>query len=354
MIRQGVSILLFGVALGTLSSGVATGFQASPSASSHPPVDIPFAGLKADAVIAAPFGPGAVASTEAVWVPGRTAGTIVRIEAKDNTIGAPIAVGAQPCASLVDAFDSLWVPLCGDGVIARVDVKTLKSTATLKTRVAVGDGRIATGVGSIWAITDRKGVLSRIDPDTNASVAEIYVAGGAASVVFADEVLWITSEEAVSTSLKAGSSTSIKADSSTLIKGGSLTRVNPHNNEVVEVVEVGPKPGALAVGEGGVWTLNRGNGTVTRVDPATNKVVATIALGGTVADGEIAAGLGSVWISASGAPIIRIDPRTNRAVQRFTGEGGGAILVAHGSLWVAAGPQVTWRLDPLLVSSMRP
>ena len=181
-----------------------------------------------------------------------------------------------------------------------------------------------------------------------------YVAGGASSVVLADEVLWITSEEAVSTSLKAGSSTSIKADSSTLIKGGSLTRVNPHNNEVVEVVEVGPKPGPLAVGEGGVWTLNRGNGTVTRVDPATNKVVATIALGGNVADGEIAAGLGSVWISAAGAPIIRIDPRTNRAVQRFTGEGGGAILVAHGSLWVAAGPQVTWRLDPLLVSSMRP
>ena len=72
------------------------------------------------------------------------------------------------------------------------------------------------------------------------------------------------------------------------------------------------------------------------------------------APGEIAAGAGSIWISAPGVPIIRIDPRTNRAVQRFTGEGGGAILVAHGSLWVAAGPKLTWRLDPALVAAMRP
>ena len=103
-----------------------------------------------------------------------------------------------------------------------------------------------------------------------------------------------------------------------------------------------------------MWTLNRGNGSVTRVDPATNKVVATIPIGDGAVEGEIAAGAGSVWISAPGVPIIRIDPRTNRAVQRFTGEGGGAILVAHGSLWVAAGPKITWRLDPLLVSSLRP
>ena len=46
-----------------------------------------------------------------------------------------------------------------------------------------------------------------------------------------------------------------------------MTRINPHNNEIVEVIALGPRPGRLAVGEGGVWTLNRGNGTVTRVDP---------------------------------------------------------------------------------------
>jgi len=179
-------------------------------------------------------------------------------------------------------------------------------------------------------VADPKGVLSRIDPDTNAPVAESYVAGGARAVVAGEGALWITSEE-----------------------GDRLTRVNPHNNEVVETIAVGPKPGRLAVGEGGVWTLNT-DGTVTRVDPSTNKVVATITVGGDTAKGDIAAGVGSVWVSTPGAPIIRIDPRTNRAVQRFTGEGGGAILVAHGSLWVAASPQTTWRLDPQLVAAVRP
>ena len=117
--------------------------------------------------------------------------------------------------------------------------------------------------------------------------------------------------------------------------------MSPHTNETIETIVVGPKPGRLAVGEGGVWTLNRGDGSVTRVDPATNKVAATIPVDPAAASGEIAAGAGSIWISAPGLPIIRIDPRTNRAVQKFTGEGGGAILVAHGSLGLLDRSQAT-------------
>lgn len=321
----------------TVLLGVAFGIPVSPQAPGPKPADIPFARLTADAVIPIALGPGAVEALDSVWIPNRAAGSIVRVDAKDNKPGPPIVVGTEACASLVLAFDNVWVAMCGDKTIVRVDAKTPKVTATLTTHVAAADGRLATGVGSVWAITDRKGVVSRIDPDTNAPVAEIYVAGGANTVVFSDDALWVTSDEGQS---------------------GRLTRVNPHNNEIVETIEVGPKPGRLAVGEGGVWILNRGNGgqgnTVTRVDPATNKVVATIAIGDGVAEGEIAAGLGSVWISAPGVPLIRIDPRTNKAVQRFTGPGGGAVLVAHGSLWVAAGPNETWRIDPLLVAAIRP
>jgi YVTN family beta-propeller protein len=331
MIRQ----VVFGLVLSAgLSAWSATDFQTSPPAKSRPPVEIPFARLKADAIVPLALEPGAVESPDAVWIPSRDAATVVRVDAKENKPGQPMSVGAAPCASLAVGFDSVWVPLCpdgGTGTVARVDPKTSKVTTSLKTAVATADGRIATAVGSIWAITDRRGVLSRIDPDSNTPVAEVYVAGGAVSVVFGEDALWITSEDE-----------------------NRLTRVNPHNNEIVELIEVGPRPGRLAVGEGGVWTLNRGNGSITRVDPATNKVVATIPIGDGAVEGEIAAGAGSVWVSAPGVPIIRIDPRTNLAVQRFTGEGGGAILVAHGSLWVAAGPTITWRLDPLLVSSMRP
>ena len=330
MLRQAFFGVVFTVALGAVSM-TSRGVPDQPApAPSRPPADIPFSRLTPDATIATAFQPGAVASDDAVWVPGRETGTVTRIETKGNTVGTPIAVGLEPCASLVLAFDSLWVPLCGEKGIARVDLKEPKVTATVALQVASGAGRIASSVGSIWAVTDRKGVLSRIDPDTNAPVAEVYVPGGAAAVAAGTDALWITSEG-----------------------GGRLTRVSPHNHEVIEEIAVGPKPVRLAVGEGGIWILN-GDGTVTRVDPDTNKVVATISLGGAMRDGDIAAGAGSVWVSATGSPIVRIDPRTNRAVQRFTGQGGGAILVAHGSLWVAAEAETTWRLDPRLVAAVRP
>jgi virginiamycin B lyase len=330
MNRQAVFGALLTLSLAAMPEPAAGRQEPPVTSPPRPPAEIPLARLKPDAVLALPFAPGAVASDDAVWVPGRSGGTVIRIEAKANTAGAPIAVGAEPCASLVVAFESVWVPLCGDRTIARVDLKEPKVTAIAKVAVSSGDGRIATGAGSLWAVSDRKGVLSRIDPDTGGAVAEVYVAAGAMSVEGTKDALWVTSQDA-----------------------GRLTRVNPYNTEVVDSVVVGPRPGRVAIGEGGVWVLN-GDGTVTRVDPKTNKVAATITVGGETAGGDIAAAAGSVWVSLPGAPIVRIDPRTNRAVQRFTGEGGGAILVAHGSLWVAAAPQTTWRIDPRLVEAVRP
>ena len=337
MIRQ----VLFGVlTLGVCWAEAGDQLPASPgtAGTARPPVEIPVSRLTPDAVIPMTLEAGATATEDAIWVPGRAAATLTRLDPKTNTAGTPIPAGTAPCASLSAGFDSIWVPQCGSSPgIARIDVAKGAVTATVPMPVAGADGSTAIAVGSLWAISSRKGVLSRVDPDANAPIAETYLPEGADAIVAGEDALWVTSG-----------------------KSGTLTRVNPHNNEVIEIIKVGANPGRLAVGEGGVWTLNRGDGsgsggaTVSRVDPKTNKVVATIPVGDLGAPAEIAAGEGSVWISAPGVPITRIDPRTNRAVQRFTGEGGGAILVAHGSLWVAAGPQKTWRLDPALVTATRP
>jgi virginiamycin B lyase len=338
MIRQ----VLFGVlALAVFRAeawGQAPARIGGGAAAARPPAEIPFTRLTPDAVIPVTLEAGATATTDAIWVAGSAAGTITRLDPKANTAGTPMAAGPSPCASLSAGFDSVWVPLCGSSPgVVRVDIATATVAASVAVAVAGAGGRTAIAVGSLWVVSSPKGVLSRVDPDTNAPVAETYVGEGADAVVAGEDALWVTSG-----------------------KSGTLTRVNPHNNEVAEIIKVGANPGRLAVGEGGVWTLNRGDGsgpgpvTVSRVDPKTNKVVATIAVGDLGTPAEIAAGEGSVWISAPGVPITRIDPRTNRAVQRFTGEGGGAILVAHGSLWVAAGLQKTWRLDPALVAAMRP
>ncbi len=126
-----------------------------------------------------------------------------------------------------------------------------------------------------------------------------------------------------------------------------LTRVDPRTNLVAQTIAVGPSPLFLAVGEGSVWTLNQGDGSISRVDVKSNHVVATIEAGLSGPGGEIAVGEGSVWVTLFDYPLTRIDPSTNAAVQQFFGEGGDAVRVGHGSVWLSnlrAGN--VWRLDP--------
>ena len=290
-----------------------------------------FASVKPNAVIALELEPGAVVSANSLWLPQRQTSSIVRIDAKNNSPAAPVAIGHAPCASLAIAFDSVWTPACDGKSVVRVHTAHGNVSATAPMAVAEPRGAIASAAKSMWILTDARGVLSRIDPGTNAPVAEVYVNAKPFAVAADEAALWVTSEV-----------------------GDTLTRIDPATNVVVETIKVGPRPGPLAIGEGAVWTLNRGDGSVSRVEIKSNKVTNTITVDETVADGVIAVGAGAVWLSAPGVPLVRIDPRTNRVTHKFTGSGGGAVVVGHGSLWVNAGPKVTWRVDPKLVAALRP
>ena len=290
--------------------------------------ELSFSNLKPDAVVAVGLTPGSIGTEDAVWIPQGDG--FVRIDAKNNSPGKPIPVGGAPCASLVRDGDLLMAPLCDVGRLATLDSKQGNASSPTPLRVTGPGSTLAIAAQSVWAITDVKGVVTRVDHALHAAVAEVYVPARPFAVAEGEGALWVTSEA-----------------------GDALTRINPQTNVIVETIKVGPRPGPLAVGEGSIWTLNRGDGSVSRVDPKTNKVLKTIAVGASVSDGRIAAGEGAVWISAPGMPLVRIDPRTDRVTHRFKGEGGGAILVAHGSVWVAAGPKTTWRIDPRLIAAMR-
>ena len=290
-----------------------------------------FARIKPDAVVPLELEAGATVSSDGIWVPQRENSSIVRIDAKNNSPAKPLEVGHAPCASLALAFDTLWVPSCDGKSVTRVSIGHGNVSANAPLALAEPKGTIASAASSMWVITDAKGVVARLDPATNAAVAEVYVNAKPFAIAAEDDVLWVTSEE-----------------------GAALTRIDPATNVVVETITVGPRPGPLAIGEGAVWTLNRGDGSVSRVDIKSNKVSHTIKVDESVANGAIAVGEGAVWLSAPGVPLVRIDPRTNRVTHKFTGTGGGAIVVGHGSLWVNAGPKTTWRIDPKLVAALRP
>jgi streptogramin lyase len=266
-----------------------------------------------------------------IWVSSREAGTVTKIDGKTNKPANPIAVGKEPCAGLATGFGSLIVPLCGAPGLVRVDAKTneVKVVATTLTAAAIGP---ITAVSSIWLVSDgpdKKSRLIRIDPESNAVVADMPLNTRALALAFGQGSLWVATDN------------------------NELLKISPYTIVTSDLIKVGKSPRSIAIGEGAVWTLNAGDESVSRVDPKTNKVASTIKIGAPVVGGQIAAGEGSVWISAPGMPLARIDPRTNHVAQVFTGEGGGAILVAQGAIWIAATPKAVWRLDPKLIEATR-
>ena len=303
---------------------------------STPGVKIPITRLKPDAVFSLPGVPDWLAVDDHVWVANSPKNTVHRLDPKTNTVAATIEVGIHPCSGLAIGFGSLWVPTCGDKTggksLVRVSLKEGKVEATLPFEVPESEGGLATGAGSVWLMTDKKGTLTRLDPATNKAVAEIYVAPGSYTVAFGEDTVWITSTEK-----------------------SVLTRVNARTNLVEQTIVVGPKPRFLTVGEGSVWTINQGDGSISRVDVKTNKVVATIEVGIPGNGGEIAVGDGSVWVTSFEYPLTRIDPASNKVVQQFYGEGGDAVRFGLGSVWLSnLRAANVWRLDPKRIVATLP
>jgi virginiamycin B lyase len=163
-------------------------------------------------------------------------------------------------------------------------------------------------------------------------VGELRVPSGCRSLTFGETALWLA----------------CPAENKVL-------RVNPATNVVEKSIEVSAQPLALATGEGSIWVLCRKDGKIDRIDPKTNKVSKTIDLGVPGAEGEIAFGDGFVWVTQAGFPLARIDVKSETVMQQFAGEGGGAIAVSPGAIWLSNLKAGTiWRVDPKRVIATLP
>jgi virginiamycin B lyase len=287
-------------------------------------VQHPMSDLHAIAKFSIPGSPDWVAIADSVWISNNPKSNISELDPKTNQVGAVVTVAKKPCSGLAIAFGSIWVPICSDGSVQRVDPKSQQIIATIPSGVANTEGGITDGAGSIWMPSDAAGVLSRIDPGTNKVVSKISIPPDSYTAVFDSGSVWITST-----------------------KNNLLTRVDAKTEKVIAKIPVGPAPRFLAAGLGGIWTLNQGDGSVTRVDPATNKVSATIEVGVPGGGGDIAVGEGAVWVTANGKPLSKIDPAANKVVTQYVGKGGDAMRVGLGSIWLSNHEfHEVWRLDP--------
>ena len=320
------------VGLWGIAASITAGQSPSPSPTpkAPPALRLPFSALVPEATVAFEGASDFAASEDALWVSSRTAGAVGRIDPATNKVLHRATIGQDLCVGLAADFDALFLPRCQPALIARLDTKTNTPGEPIVSPLLGSARALATGIGSVWVIMDARGAITRLDPVGNVAVAEIYTSPGATSLAFGEGALWVANPEQ-----------------------NSVTRINPHNNLIVETIATPNGPVAVTTSEGAVWTWNRSDGSLTRIDSTTNAIVVTVKLNEGTGEARIAAGYGSVWVSRDGAPLTRIDARTNQVAQVFTGAKGSQVTIAHDSLWMAGSPTTVVRLDPKRIEATR-
>jgi YVTN family beta-propeller protein len=242
------------------------------------------------------------------------------IDPRTNEIVAQVPVGAEP-GHVLYAHGALWVANELDATIALIDPKTRRQTRVI-TLTAKPNG-LAADSNAIWVTTD-KGIevidpiykqVTRTLPILGTKPSKGYpFASAPTNVTFALGSAWVTT--------------------STGGLNGTLERVGPTSGSVVDAINVGTSPGAMASIGRGLWVADQFGNKVSRVD-ATGAVTNRIPVGRAPVD--VAAGFGAIWVAdADDDEVKRIDPQRGTIATTIpVGAHPAAIAVGAGAVWAA-------------------
>jgi YVTN family beta-propeller protein len=129
--------------------------------------------------------------------------------------------------------------------------------------------------------------------------------------------------------------------------------IDPKTNEIVDEIQVGLRPGPVAVGGGAVWIGNLDERTLTKIDAKRRTIGGTYALDNRTPTG-IAVGAGSVWV-AHGAlgKLAAVDPEFGQVTKTIDvagealGSTNGSVAVGAGAVWAVYGDSTLARIDPI-------
>jgi virginiamycin B lyase len=267
-------------------------------------------------------------ATDAVWIANSAKQTLQRIDPSTNRESdAPVTI-QSPCAGLMVAFGSVWSEDCTNSVLFRVDAKTGHEIAQIPLTAATDEGLSTATADAVFVPAQdslhTKTFLAKIDPGTNKVAARIPLPYGAAAAASGFGAIWISNPT-----------------------DGSVVRVDPTASRVTATIKTRPGSRFLAAGEGAVWVLNQSDGSVSKIDPSSVRVVDTIPARVPGEGGCIATGLGSVWVTMPATPLLRIDPKTDKITERWTGAGGDCLSTGFGSVWLSNHEfGNVWRIKP--------
>ncbi|HYZ14355.1 MAG TPA: ABC transporter substrate-binding protein [Actinomycetota bacterium] len=189
----------------------------------------------------------------------------------------------------------------------------------------IGDrpGAMAVAFDSVWVLQPDRGRIVRLDTDDGAVQDTIPVGSSPASLVAGDDEIWVTNAV-----------------------DGTVSRVDEETNQASQSLPAGSRPTGIASGDGALWIADTTGAALLRVDPSGVDEPSSIPLPGEPAGVEWTDH--GVWVSYSPDGIARIDPSSGMITHTQTvGAEPTAILLAHGSIWVAnhLGGTVA-RIDP--------
>jgi YVTN family beta-propeller protein len=129
--------------------------------------------------------------------------------------------------------------------------------------------------------------------------------------------------------------------------------IDPKSNEIVDEVQVGLRPGPVAVANGAVWIGNLDERTLTKIDVKRRTVGGTYPLDNRTPTG-VAVGAGSVWV-AHGAlgKLAAVDPEFGQVTKTIDvagealGSSNGSVAVGAGAVWAVYGDSTLARIDPI-------
>jgi virginiamycin B lyase len=192
---------------------------------------------------------GVLASVSGVWVANTRGGSVARIDPVTNTVVATISVGPTGPSGpnwLAEGLGSVWVGVPNASSVVRIDEATNTVVATIGNLGTSPCGGLAVGPAAIWITScDVTDLLGRIDPTTNAAVANVDLGGHAYTVALVSGAPWTAPE------------------------GRLVVRINPATNAIDRLVGPGSRYGGgggdVVVASGSLWVVDSANNQVIRL-----------------------------------------------------------------------------------------
>ena len=127
--------------------------------------------------------------------------------------------------------------------------------------------------------------------------------------------------------------------------------IDPETNEIVDEIQVGLRPGPVAVGDGAVWVGNLDERTLTKIDSRQRTFERTFDLDDQTPTG-IDVGADAVWVAhGASRTLSRVDPefgldQTLEVAGEALGSVNGSVAFGEGAVWAVFGDSTLARINP--------